>query len=120
MKRALLLFAGTQFGVSAAYSQQLGQGQADVGVSIVRVFLALIFTLCVAVAAIFVLRRKFAGGSSLFVKQGSRVQLVEQLSLGGQQRLFLLRIDDQDYLALVSPQGPNSVGRGPRISAAIT
>jgi flagellar biogenesis protein FliO len=89
----------------AAWAQKLGQAPDD-GVSLVRVFGALVICLAIAVAAAFFLRNR-AGLSQLLplVRQSSRLRLVESVRLGPQVSLCIVRCDGQDLLLEVSPQG---------------
>jgi flagellar biogenesis protein FliO len=91
-----------------AAAQVLAQGNG-VDVSIWRVVISLLFCLGLAAGAIFAVRRKFPA-STLFNRVGSgRLKLVDQISLGPQRGVYLIKLDDREYLALFSQQGASLV-----------
>lgn len=90
----------------AAFAQQLG-GDKTPDVSLVRVFLALLVCLIVAVFAALLLRQKFRGGSlPLFTKlaaRSNRLHLIESRRIAPQSDLCLVRCDNEEYLLLIAP-----------------
>lgn len=100
----------------SAYAQQLG-GANTPDVSIVRVFLALLVCLIVAVFAVLLLRQKFQGGSlPLFTKlaaRSNRLHLVESRRIAPQSDLCLVRCDNEEYLLLIAPASVSVLAQHP-------
>lgn len=94
---------------SAASAPHLGGG-ASADVSVVRVFLTLLFCLIVAVLAIFLIRQRYGSrGSSFFSRMGTgsqRLRVVESRRIGPQSDLCLVECDELEYLLLITPGGP--------------
>ena len=93
---------------SAAEAQRLG-GAANADISLVRVFLALLFCLLIAVLAVFFIRQRYGGRSPGFLarmKSGpSRIRVVESRRVGPQSDVLIVAADDREYLLLLSPGG---------------
>lgn len=102
--------------VGTAHAQQLGGGGAP-NISLVRVFLALLVCLIVAVLAVLLLRQKIKGGAlPLFSKLGSttpRIKLVETRRIAPQSDLCLVQCDREEYLLLIVPGGASVLNRTP-------
>lgn len=93
----------------AVSAQRLG-GAASADVSLVRVFLALLFCLILAILAVFIIRQRYGGRLPSFfgrmASTNSRIRLVESRRIGPQADLCLVDCDGQEYLLLLSPGGP--------------
>jgi flagellar biogenesis protein FliO len=95
---------------SAAHAQRLG-GAATADISLVRVFLALLFCLIIAALAIFLLRQRYGGGRlpAMFARtasSSSRVRLVESRRIGPQSDVCLIEADGKEFLVLITAGGP--------------
>jgi len=104
--RSLALFVAAVPG--AAEAQRLGTAPpADV--SLVRVFLALLVCLIVAVLALFLIRQRMGGRPPALLMRlrapSSRIRLVESRRIGMQAELCIARCDDEEYLLLLAPSG---------------
>lgn len=115
--RFLAIFGLLSFSpAGAAIAQQLG-GAGTPDVSIVRVFLALLICLIVAVFAALLLRQKFRGGSlPLLTKLGARsnrLHLVESRRIAPQSDLCLVRCDGEEYLLLIAPASVSVLNHHP-------
>jgi hypothetical protein len=88
------------------FAQQLGQGSDD-GISLWRVFAALIVCVGVAVAAAFVLKHRMQGGMPLIRPNRNRARLavIESLRLRPQVDLCIVSCDGDEFLMVISPQG---------------
>lgn len=112
MNRRLALLAALAGALSlsgAAHAQRLG-GSASADISLVRVFLALLLCVIVAVLAIFLIRQRYGGGRlpSMFPRLapgGSRLRLVEIRRIGPQSDLCLVQCDETEFLVLIAPGG---------------
>ena len=94
---------------SAARAQALG-GQGAPDVSLVRVFLALLFCLIVAALAILFAKYRLGGGMPPLITRmnarDGRIRLVETRRIGPQSELSVVECDGEEYLLLLSPGGP--------------
>lgn len=96
------VFFSTQLS-SAVLAQKLAQGDG-VEVSIWRVVISLLFCFALAAGAIFALRRKLPKSRLFNRSETVRLKLVEHISLGPQRGVYLIELDDKEYLALFSQQ----------------
>jgi len=91
---------------SAADAQRLG-GAAEADISLVRVFLALFFSLIVAAFAVFLIRQRYGGRMpAMFTRIGSttaRLRLIESRRIAPQSDLCLIECDGREFLLLISP-----------------
>jgi flagellar biogenesis protein FliO len=77
----------------------------DAGPSIWRIISSLIFCLLLGAGVIFALRRKLPF-ANLYNKPGDqRLRLLEQLSLTPQRSVYLISLDEEEYLLVFSHQG---------------
>jgi flagellar biogenesis protein FliO len=101
--------AGSLLLPSAATAQRLG-GAASADVSLVRIFLALLFCLILAGLAILLLRQRLAGGRLGVLPRlqsaGQRIRLVESRRISPQAEVSLVDVDGAEYLLLLSAGGP--------------
>ncbi|MFC4291076.1 hypothetical protein ACFOWX_01465 [Sphingorhabdus arenilitoris] len=88
----------------SAWAQQLGQ-RGDTDISLLRVFGSLVFCLLLAIAIIFLIKKKYPAINfrSFYDKQNSsRLILVDQISLAPQRSIYLIALDGQEYLTVFS------------------
>lgn len=114
--RGAALLLGVILPVAGANAQQLGGGGAP-DISLVRVFLALLVCLIVAVLAALLIRQRVKGGGSLplFTRLGStssRIRLIETRRVAPQSDVCLVECDGQEYLLLLSPAGASVLRQG--------
>jgi hypothetical protein len=100
---------------AAAGAQQLGGGAAP-DLSLVRVFLALLVCLVIAVLAVLFLRQRFSGKPPQFLERlrpsSARIRLVESRRISPQGELCIAEVDGEEFLLLLSPGGPLVLDRG--------
>jgi flagellar biogenesis protein FliO len=94
-----------------ASAQQLAQGDG-VEISVWRVIVSLLFCIALAAGAIFALRRKLPHNSLFKRTDAQRLKLVEQISLGPQRGVYLIDLDGEEYLALLTQQGVSLTALG--------
>ncbi|HKC03553.1 MAG TPA: flagellar biosynthetic protein FliO [Sphingomicrobium sp.] len=108
MRLAMIGLIGSAL-AGAAEAQRLG-GAADADISLVRVFLALLFCLLIAGLAVFFLRQRYGGRSPSFLvrmkSSPSRIRVVESRRIGPQSDVTIVECDDREFLLLLSPGGP--------------
>ena len=114
--RAVTLLFGALLPVAGANAQQLGGGGAP-DISLVRVFLALLVCLIVAVLAVWLLRQRIKGGGTLplftrFGTTNARIRLIETRRVAPQSDVCLVECDGQEYLLLLSPAGASVLRQG--------
>lgn len=109
----------------SAGAQQLGGGAAP-DISLVRVFLALLVSLVIAVLAVLVLKQRLGGRLPSFFSRiapsTARIRLVESRRISTQGELCIAEVDGEEFLLLISPGGPllldrrsGKTARSPRI-----
>lgn len=108
---SLRFFTATMVALSLsqpAAAQQLGGG-ASPDVSLVRVFLALLVCLAVAVLALFLLRRRFAKKPRSLLPRltasGSRIRTIESRRVAPQADVCIVECDGTEYLLLIAAGG---------------
>jgi flagellar biogenesis protein FliO len=107
---------------AAARAQQLG-GAASPDVSVVRVFLALLVCLVIAVLAALLLRHRVRGrpGGSLLPRlasANSRIRLIESRRISPQSELVLFESDGTEYLLALGAGGILLLHEHPAASGA--
>jgi flagellar biogenesis protein FliO len=75
---------------------------------LLRLGLATAFVLSLCVGLLWLARRQ---GARVAAKSGSRLQLVDTLSLGNQSYLYRLRVDDEEFVVGVNRVGLQSLQR---------
>lgn len=83
-------------------------------IDLVRVLLS--FLLVVGLVGIFALGlRKFSGSGAWMAKmrEGARIQVVEQTAIDGRRRIVLFKCDAKEYIAIVSPESHTLIEHKP-------
>lgn len=113
------LVAAMAFPIEPLLAQRLGQGE-DPGISLLRIFGALLLCLALGMAAILVIRARTGGRLPQFVKwkvrDDARLKLVESVRAGPGTNAALVRVDEHEFL-VISNQGAVSVTEVPQPSA---